>query len=432
MREGNDKASQSTVPAKAEAGEGWLQDGPEKRYRDLLALSRISAAVSASQDLDSILEVALDNVLSIVDGASGGVWLLDEGTQSLYYRVYRGLSAQTAEKMRLKLGEGIVGWVAQRGESVLLEDISGDERVSSPELVRREKVKAFISVPLRSKEAVLGVLNVVSHIPRRFTEDDEHLLQSIGDQVGVAIEHAKASREIAKLEEEKRRFLRFVSVAAHDLKAPLTAIQGFLWVMLDGYAGPLSDKQRDMIERSSLRIKELLNLISDLLDIPRLETGQIVEEMTEVSLGEVIEGCCEDLRDTAEKKGLELEIELPQPFPTVHGAASRLQQVVTNLLSNAIYYTPEGVVTIRAREGEEDVQVEVVDTGIGIPPEDLPRIFEDFFRASNVDTKGTGLGLSISKRIVEAHGGGMWVESPCPETNRGTKFTFVLPKWNIT
>jgi len=428
MTEGKDKATQSTVPTNSEAGEEWLEDGPEKRYHDLLALSRISAAVSASWDLDTILEVALDNVLSIINGAAGGIWLLDEETQTLYYRVHRGVSAETAKKIRLRLGEGIVGRVAQTGKSVLLEDISADPHVASPELVRKEKLRAFVSVPLRSKEAVLGVINVVSHTPRRFTKNDEHLLQSIGDQVGVAIEHARASREIAKLEEEKRRFLRFVGVAAHDLKAPLTAIQGFLWVMLDGFAGPLTDKQRDMIERSSVRIKELLGLISDLLDIPRIETGQLVDEMKEVSLSEVIECCCQDLRDVAAGKGLKLEIELPEPLPEVYGSASRLQQVVTNLLSNAITYTPDGVVTVRVKEGEKDIQIEVLDTGIGVPPEDLPRLFEDFFRASNVDTKGTGLGLSISKRIVEAHGGRIWVESPCPETNSGSRFAFTLPK----
>jgi signal transduction histidine kinase len=102
--------------------------------------------------------------------------------------------------------------------------------------------------------------------------------------------------------------------------------------------------------------------------------------------------------------------------------------VITNLVSNAINYTPEGVVTVRVTEGDKDMRVEVMDTGIGIPAEDLPRVFDDFFRASNVEIKGTGLGLSIAKRIVEAHGGSIGVESPCPESNTGSKFTFTLPK----
>jgi signal transduction histidine kinase len=238
----------------------------------------------------------------------------------------------------------------------------------------------------------------------------------------------QASVEIAKLEEEKNRFLRFLGIAAHDLKAPLTAIQGFLWIMLGGYSGEITEKQKNMLERSTYRIKELLNLISDLLDIPRIETGQIVEEMKPTSLGKVIRASIGDLRETAKEKKLKLEVEVPTALPKVYGSTPRLQQVVTNLVSNAINYTPEGSVTIRVGEGKNEIKVEVMDTGIGVPADDLPRLFEDFFRASNVETKGTGLGLSITRRIVEAHGGRIWVESPCPETGKGCKFTFTLPK----
>jgi signal transduction histidine kinase len=237
----------------------------------------------------------------------------------------------------------------------------------------------------------------------------------------------RASHEIAKLEEEKKRFLRFLGIAAHDLKAPLTAIQGFLWVMVGGYAGKLTDKQKNMLERSSYRIKELLNLISDLLDIPRIETGQLVEEMKQVSLVQVVKASLADLRPLAKQKGLKLKTELPRRLHSIRGSAPRLQQVVTNLVNNAINFTPEGSVIVRVRERGKEVQVEVLDTGIGIPAEDLPRMFEDFFRASNVETKGTGLGLSIAKRIVEAHKGRIWAESPCRETGKGSKFTFTLP-----
>jgi signal transduction histidine kinase len=258
---------------------------------------------------------------------------------------------------------------------------------------------------------------------RQVVQLREHLLK---EKTG---ELKQASREVTKLEEEKNRFLRFLGIAAHDLKAPLTAIQGFLWIMLGGYSGELTDKQRNMLDRSSRRISELLNLISDLLDIPRIETGQIVQEIKEVSLREVVKHSLDDLRNVAKEKGVKLKVALPQNhLPKVKGSSPRLQQVITNLVSNAINYTPEGEVTVRVSEEGDNLRVEVMDTGIGIPPEDLPRLFDDFFRASNVAAKGTGLGLSIAKRIVEAHGGSIWVESPCPETNTGSKFTFTLPK----
>ncbi|MFC2059898.1 sensor histidine kinase [Chloroflexota bacterium] len=250
----------------------------------------------------------------------------------------------------------------------------------------------------------------------------EHLLQD------KMTELEESSKQIARLEEEKQQFLQFVSMAAHDLKAPLTAIQGFLWVMLGGYSGEITDKQRHMLERSTHRIKELLELISDLLDIPRIKTGQLVQEMKPISLRQVVRDCLDGQRGLAKEKGIKLKLEMPDTLPKISGSSSRLQQVMTNLVSNAINYTNEGTITIRLSERGNYLQVEAMDTGIGIKAEDLPRLFEDFFRASNTEVKGTGLGLSIVKRIVEAHGGRIWVESPCPESNTGSKFTFTLPK----
>jgi signal transduction histidine kinase len=237
----------------------------------------------------------------------------------------------------------------------------------------------------------------------------------------------RATKEIIKLEEEKKRFLLFLSVAAHDLKAPLTAIQGYLWVMLGGYSGELNEKQQGMMERSSLRIKELLNLISNLLDIPRIETGQIIQEMKDVSLLDIITTSVEDLRQIAEDKGLTIIIQLPKKLPKINCADARIKQVMLNLLDNAIRYTQEGSITVKVSEHDKKIKVEVMDTGLGIPKEDIPKLFQDFFRASNTESKGTGLGLAISRRIIEAHNGEIWVESPCSENKCGSNFAFTLP-----
>ncbi|MCX5998407.1 MAG: ATP-binding protein [Chloroflexi bacterium] len=236
------------------------------------------------------------------------------------------------------------------------------------------------------------------------------------------------SQEVAKLEEDKHRLVHYLRVVAHDLGAPLSATQSCLWAMLGGYAGDVTDEQRDLLDRSTRRIDGLLTLIGDLLDIPRIESGQIVHEMEDVSLNTVVETAIEGLHYLASQKGLLLKVELPQVAPVVHGSSRRLQQVVTNLVSNAISYTEEGVVLVRLTDGDGEVRLEVLDSGVGILPEELPQLFQDFFRGSNVEAKGTGLGLSISKRIVEAHGGRIWAESPCPETNKGSMFIFTLPK----
>jgi signal transduction histidine kinase len=242
------------------------------------------------------------------------------------------------------------------------------------------------------------------------------------------MELEQCSGEVVNLVEERRRFVRFLSVVAHDLQSPLVATQSLLSYIVDGYTGEITDGQKDLMQRGIRRIDGLLTLITDLLDIPRIEVGQLKREMREISVNEVVKQAMEGLDNLARQKGIALKVELPQSSPKVYASNRRLQQVVTNLTSNAINYTRDGTVLIRVTDGDDDVRVEVIDTGIGIPPDDLPRLFEDFFRGSNVGAKGTGLGLSISKRIIEAHGGKIWAESPYPETGKGSRFTFTLPK----
>jgi signal transduction histidine kinase len=241
------------------------------------------------------------------------------------------------------------------------------------------------------------------------------------------VELEECSGEIVKLEEERTRFVRFLSVVAHDLQSPLVATQSLLSYIVDGYTGDITEGQKDLMQRGIRRVDGLMTLITDLLDIPRIEAGQLKREMRETSMNEVVIQATDGLDKLARQKGIALKTELPQSSPKVYASNRRLQQVVTNLVSNAINYTRDGMVLVRMTDNDE-VRVEVIDTGIGIPPDDFPRLFEDFFRGSNVGVKGTGLGLSISKRIIEAHGGKIWAESPCAETGKGSRFTFILPK----
>jgi signal transduction histidine kinase len=188
----------------------------EKYYDDLLALSRVSAAISGLHDLDAILRIGLENVLNIVNGTVGGIMLLDEAGEVLLYRVYHGLSDKYAEEMRLRLGEGIAGKVAQSGRSVLLEDISAESDAARIDLVTLEGLRAFVSVPLRAKDNVLGVMNVASHVAHRFTKQDVHLLHSIGDQLGTAIEQAQLQERLRKARERLRKLARQNLVAEED------------------------------------------------------------------------------------------------------------------------------------------------------------------------------------------------------------------------
>lgn len=201
------KSASSEKPDQPDEGE---------RYQELLALSRVSAAISGLWDLDAVLKVALDNVLKIMKGTIGGILLVDERTQRLSYHIHQGLSDSYVENMHLGLGEGIAGRVAQSGKAILLEDISADSRVAHPDLVNAEGLKAFICVPIRAKDDVLGVINVASRRAHRFSRHDLHLLHSIGDQLGVAIQQARLYERLRKARERYRKLTRQILVAQED------------------------------------------------------------------------------------------------------------------------------------------------------------------------------------------------------------------------
>jgi signal transduction histidine kinase len=232
-----------------------------------------------------------------------------------------------------------------------------------------------------------------------------------------------------RLTELDRLRTYFLGMVSHDLKAPLVAIESYLQVILGGFAGEINEEQREMLDRSSHRIGELLNLISDLLDVSRIEAGQIAQEFKATSLSEVVEGSLEDIQAMVKEKEMDLRVEMSEKLPVIQAAPHRLRQVLNNLLSNAIKFTPpEGLITLSVEDKEDHLWVEVMDTGVGIPSEDLPYVFDDFFRGRDVERTGAGLGLSIAKKIVEAHGGRIWVESPCTADGEGSRFAFTVPK----
>ncbi|MCX7683544.1 MAG: ATP-binding protein [Anaerolineae bacterium] len=234
----------------------------------------------------------------------------------------------------------------------------------------------------------------------------------------------------ARLRDMVNMLTYFLSIVSHELKAPLAAVENYLQVMLDGFTGELNPKQQRMLERSIVRLHDLSGLINDLLDLARMRPEQIRSEFVRFNPREFGDRSIEDVRLAAKEKNITIKARAPQELRDIVGSPQRLRQVLTNLLSNAIKFSPPGsTVTLHSWDTEEELWIEVYDEGIGIPPEDQEHIFDDFFRAHNVgDVSGAGLGLSIAKKIVDAHHGRIWVESPYQEGKPGTKFTVVLPR----
>ncbi|MEW6567842.1 MAG: ATP-binding protein [Chloroflexota bacterium] len=222
----------------------------------------------------------------------------------------------------------------------------------------------------------------------------------------------------------------FLSIVSHELKRPLAAVENYLQIALGGYAGEVSEKQRRLLERSALRLSDLRALISDLLDFARLQPDQIRTDFEWVNPSEIGSEAVEEIRLAASQKNIHIKAVGPAEFQPIVAARRRLRQVISNLLANAVKFSPEGsTVILAARDEPHQLVVEVLDEGIGIPAEDQPHIFDDFFRAGNVsETNGAGLGLSIAKKIVDAHEGRIQVRSPYQPGKTGTKFTVSIPR----
>jgi len=401
-----------------------------RKQRYYRSLYEIAAAVNSARTSDRVLSIIMETVAKALDAKGCSLMLLTPDRKALFHTAAYGLSDWYVQKGPVSADKSISE--ALEGKPVAIANATKDERVQYREQAKREGIASILSAPMLLREQIVGVIRVYTEERRRFTTGDIYFVQAVANLGAIALENAREleqiSSEVVKLEEERRHFVRFLGVVAHDLQSPLVATQSILSYILDGFTGEITDGQKDLMQRGIRRIDGLLTLITDLLDIPRIEAGQLKREMREISVNEVIKHALEGLDSLARQKGIALKIELPQSSPKLYASNRRLQQVVTNLVSNAINYTHDGMVLIRVIDGDNDVRVEVIDTGIGIPPADLSRLFEDFFRGSNVGVKGTGLGLSISKRIVEAHGGKIWAESPNPETGKGSRFTFSLPK----
>jgi two-component system sensor histidine kinase/response regulator len=261
-------------------------------------------------------------------------------------------------------------------------------------------------------------------LPKPFTLEELRLIIRRGLERRRLVLETETLRREKKLMEEN-----FITMVSHQLRSPIVAVIQYFEVILSGMVGSISEKQKQMIQRANDRLEGLLNLINDWLDAQRIDKGQIVDKFKPLSLRDIVKKLVEDMKPLAQKYEVTLELGACSKNDVVQGDKETLEQVFSNLITNAIKYNkPKGRVFVTIKENKDSIAAEVQDTGIGIAKEHLPFLFDQFYRVSRSEDqkiKGTGLGLSIAKKIVEAHGGSIQV---CSEPGKGSTFTVVLPK----
>jgi len=391
-----------------------------RRHHQLLALSRISSAISGLYDLDAILRIALDSVLEIINGAIGGILLLDEVSGTLYYRVYRGVSPKYAEEMRMALGEGVAGRVAQSGEPLLLEDISKDPRTVRPDLVSAHGIKGVVSIPLKVKDRVLGVMNVASTVAGRFGADDVSLLNSIGDYLGTTIEQARLHERLAKAgeryeallqhaltaqEEERKRIARELhdetSQALTSLTLSLQAIIGM--AEMKGIEDPeLMDMIRKTQSQAVYTGNEIVKLMKELRPtlLDELGMSAAIHRYAKDTLRPGGIQVSAQFKGTDERLPLEVEVTL---FRVAQGA-----------IGNILEHSEAKQASIDLECTETECTLQIQDNGKGF----------DVSKLTEVESSGRGAGMFTMKERVKLVGGRCHVES---QPGQGTSVVVNVP-----
>ncbi|MGH8064416.1 MAG: GAF domain-containing protein [Candidatus Entotheonellia bacterium] len=404
---------------------------------ELEALGAVSQAVSSSLDLQTVLTTIVDRAVQL-SGASGGViYEYNDLTQEFRLRASHGVEEQLIAVLRtaqIHVGEGAIGKAAATRAPVQVLDLLDESGSVMPQvrpILAQSGYRSLLAVPLLIEQQIFGGLVIYRPESGSFSRDVVNLLQTFATQSVLAIQNARLFREIEdkghQLEIASKHKSQFLANMSHELRTPLNAILGYAELIMDDIYGEVPEKIRDVLERVQKSGQHLLSLINAVLDLSKIEAGQLTLSINDYSIQEVVYTAMTSVESLAAEKQLRLAVELSPDLPLARGDERRIVQVLLNLLGNAIKFTEAGEVKVRVTTVDATFRMAVSDTGPGISDADQEKIFEEFQQADSSSTKqkgGTGLGLSIAKRIIDMHGGRIWVES---SLGKGSTFWFTLP-----
>lgn len=400
----------------------------EQHAVELAILYEIGQEITATLELDTMLQAIVDNAVHLVGADKSLLALIDVHKERLVELVGHGydrahLQAHTFEELR----SGLSGWVLREKSATLAGDLQNDERQQGAALssARKSGDRSAAVAPLLIGDQAIGTLTVVNGPSKpAFTPADLHLVTMLAGQAAVAIQKAQLYEAAQEADRLKSAFLASMS---HELRTPLNSIIGFTGILLQGLVGPLNGEQQKQLGMVMSSARHLLALINDVLDISKIEAGGLELAAEPFDVRQSIERAVQTVTPLAAKKGLAIVVEVSPGAGTIVGDQRRVEQILINLINNAIKFTDKGEVRIKSEIVTNRLVTQVIDMGIGIRPEDVGKLFQPF---RQIDTgtarrhEGTGLGLAICDRLVSMMGGQIWVDSQWGE---GSTFTFALP-----
>lgn len=414
-----------------------------QRLKELATVNQVSQALTEKLQLNDLIQLVGDEMKKLFKSDITYLAILDPDTNIINFPYQDGDDMQP-----MTYGQGLTSQIIKTGEPLLHNrdsDIAAEYNKIGVKHTGKQAV-SYLGVPIPVEDTIIGVLSVQStQQESRFNEEDKKLLKTIAINVGIALHNAELFEEAkeakAKAEDANEAKSAFLSTVSHELRTPLTSVLGFAKIIrkrLEDKIFPSVDVSDQKIKRTMKQVSEnldvvvsegerLTNLINDVLDLAKIESGKMEWNMRPVFLQDVINRGIAATSSLFEQKGLKLKKNIPEDLPIIKADEDKLIQVVINLLSNAVKFTEKGTVTLEAYQDKGQLIFEVQDTGIGIAEEDRHKIFERFRQAGDTLTdkpQGTGLGLPICREIIEHHGGIIWMKS---EFNVGSTFFFSIP-----
>jgi signal transduction histidine kinase len=402
-----------------------------QRATQLEAVATVSTTASTVLDPDKLLQAVVDLTQERFGLYHAHIYLADAAWQTLLLAAGAGEIGRTMvageHTISLDAEKSLVARAARERQATIVNDVRSDPDFLPNPLL--PETRSEMAVPMIVGDKVLGVFDVQSNKQNGFSQEDASIYSTLAAQVGVALQNARLYVEqastVTQLRELDRLKSAFLANMSHELRTPLNSILGFSDVILDGLDGPLTDTMENDLKLISRNGQHLLSLINDVLDMAKITAGKMNLNVERFDLHEVLADVVNITSPLARDKALTLQLDAPATLE-IEADRTRLRQVMINLVGNAIKFTEIGNVTLATVRQNDRVQIHVRDTGIGVPPDQAQLIFEEFSQVDTSTTRktgGTGLGLPISRKLIELHGGQIWVESTGV---RGEGSTFIV------